>query len=105
MHRVVCYAISTFRMSFEHQTFITGHFINFSTAVYGDLNQFTYGETKMHFECIERTNGFDENTPLGFHEINAEIGLFSAEAFHLTGAMELFCATSIEIEDKRQNCK
>ena len=38
-----------------------------TNKVYGDLSQFTYRETKMRFECIERTNGFDENTPLEFH--------------------------------------
>jgi len=38
-----------------------------TNKVYGDLNQFTYRETKTRFECIERTNGFDESTPLEFH--------------------------------------
>ena len=38
-----------------------------TNKVYGDLNQFTYKETKTRFECIERTDGFDENTPLEFH--------------------------------------
>jgi len=38
-----------------------------TNKVYGDLNQFTYRETETRFECIERTNGFDENTPLEFH--------------------------------------
>jgi CDP-paratose 2-epimerase len=38
-----------------------------TNKVYGDLNQFTYRETKTRFECIERANGFDENTPLEFH--------------------------------------
>lgn len=38
-----------------------------TNKVYGDLNQFTYKETKTRFECVERTNGFDENTPLEFH--------------------------------------
>ena len=38
-----------------------------TNKVYGDLGQFTYRETKTRFECIERTNGFDENTPLEFH--------------------------------------
>ena len=38
-----------------------------TNKVYGDLDQFTYRETKTRFECIERMNGFDENTPLEFH--------------------------------------
>ena len=38
-----------------------------TNKVYGDLKQFTYRETKTRFECIERTNGFDETTPLEFH--------------------------------------
>ena len=38
-----------------------------TNKVYGDLNQFTYRETKTRFECIERANGFNENTPLEFH--------------------------------------
>ncbi|MDE0783918.1 MAG: GDP-mannose 4,6-dehydratase [Planktomarina sp.] len=38
-----------------------------TNKVYGDLNQFTYRETKTRFECIEKTNGFDESTPLEFH--------------------------------------
>ena len=38
-----------------------------TNKVYGDLKQFTYRETETRFECIERTNGFDENTPLEFH--------------------------------------
>ena len=38
-----------------------------TNKVYGDLEQFTYRETKTRFECIERMNGFDENTPLDFH--------------------------------------
>ena len=31
------------------------------------MKQFTYKETKTRFECVERKNGFDENTPLEFH--------------------------------------
>jgi CDP-paratose 2-epimerase len=38
-----------------------------TNKVYGDLDQFTYRETKTRFECIEKMNGFDENTPLEFH--------------------------------------
>ena len=38
-----------------------------TNKVYGDLDQFTYRETKTRFECIERMNGFNENTPLEFH--------------------------------------
>ena len=38
-----------------------------TNKVYGDLNQFNYRETKTRFECVERTNGFDESTPLEFH--------------------------------------
>ena len=38
-----------------------------TNKVYGDLNQFTYRENKTRFECIEKTNGFDESTPLEFH--------------------------------------
>ncbi len=38
-----------------------------TNKVYGDLNQFTYKETKTRFKCVERKNGFDENTSLEFH--------------------------------------
>jgi CDP-paratose 2-epimerase len=38
-----------------------------TNKVYGDLSQFTYRETNTRFECVERTNGFDEKTPLEFH--------------------------------------
>ena len=38
-----------------------------TNKVYGDLSQFTYRETETRFECIEKTNGFDESTPLEFH--------------------------------------
>ena len=38
-----------------------------TNKVYGDLNQFSYRETETRFECIDRENGFDENTPLEFH--------------------------------------
>jgi len=37
-----------------------------TNKVYGDLEQFTYRETGMRYECIDRPNGFDETTPLDF---------------------------------------
>jgi len=37
-----------------------------TNKVYGDLEQFTYNETKLRYECIERPDGFDETTPLNF---------------------------------------
>jgi CDP-paratose 2-epimerase len=38
-----------------------------TNKVYGDLEQFKYRETETRFECIEKPQGFDENTPLDFH--------------------------------------
>jgi len=38
-----------------------------TNKVYGDLEQFTYGETETRYECLDRPNGFDETTPLEFH--------------------------------------
>lgn len=38
-----------------------------TNKVYGDLEQYTYRETETRYECIDKTNGFDELTPLEFH--------------------------------------
>lgn len=38
-----------------------------TNKVYGDLEQFTYQETKSRYECIEKPNGFDESVNLDFH--------------------------------------
>lgn len=38
-----------------------------TNKVYGDLEQFTYREIETRYECIEKPNGFDEDTPLEFH--------------------------------------
>ncbi len=38
-----------------------------TNKVYGDLEQFKYLETDTRYVCIERPNGFDEQTPLDFH--------------------------------------
>lgn len=38
-----------------------------TNKVYGDLEQFSYTETETRFQCIDRPNGFDENTQLEFH--------------------------------------
>jgi CDP-paratose 2-epimerase len=38
-----------------------------TNKVYGDLEQYAYRETATRYECIDRTNGFDERTPLDFH--------------------------------------
>jgi CDP-paratose 2-epimerase len=38
-----------------------------TNKVYGDLEQFRYEETDTRYKCIEKPNGFDENTPLDFH--------------------------------------
>jgi len=38
-----------------------------TNKVYGDLEQFTYRETDTRYECIEKTNGFDESVGLDFH--------------------------------------
>jgi CDP-paratose 2-epimerase len=38
-----------------------------TNKVYGDLEQFTYRETKTRYECIEKPNGFDETVNLDFH--------------------------------------
>ena len=38
-----------------------------TNKVYGDLGQYTYGETDTRYQCIEKSNGFDEQTQLEFH--------------------------------------
>lgn len=38
-----------------------------TNKVYGDLEQYTYRETKTRYECVDRPIGFDEHTPLIFH--------------------------------------
>lgn len=38
-----------------------------TNKVYGDLEQYTYRETETRYECVEKPNGFDEDTPMEFH--------------------------------------
>jgi CDP-paratose 2-epimerase len=38
-----------------------------TNKVYGDLEQYQYRETETRYVCVERPDGFDENTPLDFH--------------------------------------
>jgi CDP-paratose 2-epimerase len=38
-----------------------------TNKVYGDLEQYTYSETDTRYQCIERSNGFNEQTQLDFH--------------------------------------
>jgi CDP-paratose 2-epimerase len=38
-----------------------------TNKVYGDLEQYTYSETEIRYQCNERPNGFDELTQLDFH--------------------------------------
>lgn len=38
-----------------------------TNKVYGDLEQYTYSETKSRYQCNEHPNGFDEQTQLDFH--------------------------------------
>lgn len=38
-----------------------------TNKVYGDLEQYQYRETDTRYICVERPNGFDEQTPLDFH--------------------------------------
>ena len=38
-----------------------------TNKVYGDLEQFSYRETGMRYECVEKPNGFDETVNLDFH--------------------------------------
>ena len=38
-----------------------------TNKVYGDLEQYTYTETDLRYQCIEKPNGFSENTQLDFH--------------------------------------
>tara|TARA_R110000787_G_scaffold242588_1_gene348633 strand:+ start:1836 stop:2861 length:1026 start_codon:yes stop_codon:yes gene_type:complete len=38
-----------------------------TNKVYGDLEQYSYNETESRYECIEKPNGFAENTQLDFH--------------------------------------
>ncbi|MBV5341693.1 MAG: GDP-mannose 4,6-dehydratase [Deltaproteobacteria bacterium] len=38
-----------------------------TNKVYGDLEQYSYRETEFRYECIDKPNGFDEETQLNFH--------------------------------------
>ena len=38
-----------------------------TNKVYGDLEQYTYQETATRYQCVERPDGFDEQTQLDFH--------------------------------------
>ncbi|WP_417068873.1 GDP-mannose 4,6-dehydratase [Niveibacterium terrae] len=38
-----------------------------TNKVYGDLEQYKYQETETRYVCIDKPNGFDEETPLDFH--------------------------------------
>jgi CDP-paratose 2-epimerase len=38
-----------------------------TNKVYGDLEQYTYAETETRYQCVDKPNGFDEQTQLNFH--------------------------------------
>ena len=38
-----------------------------TNKVYGDLEQYSYLETDTRYQCVEKPDGFDENTQLEFH--------------------------------------
>lgn len=38
-----------------------------TNKVYGDLEQYTYTESNLRYDCVEKPNGFDEMTQLDFH--------------------------------------
>ena len=38
-----------------------------TNKVYGDLEQYSYIETDTRYQCVEKPNGFDEQTQLEFH--------------------------------------
>lgn len=38
-----------------------------TNKVYGDLEQYQYRETDTRYVCVEKPDGFDEQTPLDFH--------------------------------------
>lgn len=38
-----------------------------TNKVYGDLEQYTYTETATRYQCVDRPDGFDEQTQLEFH--------------------------------------
>jgi CDP-paratose 2-epimerase len=38
-----------------------------TNKVYGDLEQYSYIETETRYQCVEKPNGFDEETKLEFH--------------------------------------
>lgn len=38
-----------------------------TNKVYGDLEQFSYGENETRYMCVDRPRGFDEQTQLDFH--------------------------------------
>jgi CDP-paratose 2-epimerase len=41
-------------------------FYSSTNKVYGDLEQYNYLETPTRYACLEKPNGFDEDTPLNF---------------------------------------
>lgn len=38
-----------------------------TNKVYGDLKRYSYAETASRYECLDRPEGFDADTPLEFH--------------------------------------
>jgi CDP-paratose 2-epimerase len=38
-----------------------------TNKVYGDLEQYSYVENKTRYQCVEKPNGFDEQTQVEFH--------------------------------------
>ncbi len=62
-------AIGTFNLLNSVRLYSPESIIIYSSTnkVYGDLEQFKYIETKTRYQCVDKPNGFDEETSLDFH--------------------------------------
>jgi CDP-paratose 2-epimerase len=62
-------ALGTFNLLDSIRKFAPASIVLYSSTnkVYGDLEQFTYKEKKLRYECIEKPMGFDESVNLDFH--------------------------------------
>jgi len=62
-------ALGTFNLLEAVRMYVPDATVIYSSTnkVYGDLEQYSYRETATRYECMDRPNGFDEQTPLEFH--------------------------------------
>lgn len=62
-------ALGTFNLLEAVRMYVPQATVVYSSTnkVYGDLERYSYSEKETRYECIEKPDGFDENTPLDFH--------------------------------------